>query len=72
MADFADDFYFSDYGDGVDASAIDCVAQEAVAVLHGAVLDEEGVGMDIADELGGWSRASAPDEGAEDEESEDE
>ena len=35
------------------------------------VAQMERVATDFANKLGGWSRASAPDEGAEDEESED-
>ena len=43
MADFADDFHFTDDGNGVDLSLIDGVAKEAVAVLDRNVTEIDGV-----------------------------
>lgn len=40
-----DYLYFTDHGDRVNLHSIDCVAKKAVAILHGAVFDEEGVGF---------------------------
>ena len=45
MADFADDFHFTDDGNGVDLSLIDGVAKETVAVLVFCPIEIDGVGL---------------------------